>query len=39
MLRWLTNLRKQGAVTPTDAVVLAATGVTISDRRKNAMTL
>ena len=39
MLRWLTNLRKQGAVTPIDAVVLAATGVTICDRCKNAVTL
>ena len=29
----------QGAVTPIDAVVSAATGVTICDRRKNAVTL
>ena len=33
------EVTKQGAVTRIDAVVSAATGVTICDRRKNAVTL
>ena len=39
VIRSVSCLSLQGAVTPIDAVVAAATGVTICDQRKNAVTL